>query len=217
MTKKNGVQEQFKRGAGILLPISSLPSSYGIGTLGEAAYKFVDALVESGQKYWQVLPVGPTSFGDSPYQSFSAFAGNPYFIDLDVLVEEKLIKVSDITEYQWGEKDDEIDYATIYNHRFNVLKIAYENSLHKEIKEYKDYCLNNQFWLEDYSLYMSLKMNFDNKEWLAWDRDISFREEQAVKKYTNLLADEIDFWKFCQFKFYEQWSKLKQYANKLYP
>ena len=205
--------QSFERGAGILLPISSLPSKYGIGTFGKEAYRFVDSLVEAQQIYWQVLPVGPTSFGDSPYQSFSAFAGNPYFIDLEYLVQEGLLKTSDIESKEWGDDPADIDYATIFNNRFDVLRIAYKNSAHKDTAEYKEFCKNNTYWLDDYSFYMAIKFKFDNKAWTEWDDDIKFREPAALKKYEKELKDDIDFWKFCQFKFYAQWMELKEYAN----
>lgn len=205
--------QSLGRGAGILLPISSLPSKYGIGTFGREAYRFVDSLVEAQQTFWQVLPVGPTSFGDSPYQSFSAFAGNPYFIDLEYLIQEGLLTKEDVESKDWGEDPSDIAYATIFNNRFDVLKIAYKNSNHKDSEEYAEFCENNVYWLDDYSFYMALKNKFDNKEWSAWDDDIKFREEAALKKYRKELQDEIDFWKFCQFKFYTQWMELKEYAN----
>ena len=202
------------RGAGILLPISSLPTEYGIGTMGADAYEFVDLLVEAKQKYWQVLPVGPTSFGDSPYQSFSAFAGNPYFIDLDTLVAEGLLEEEELHSYNWGADPTDVDYAAIFNSRFIVLKQAFKKSRHKNRKAYKTFLAENAFWIEDYSLYMAVKFHFDNKEWLSWDEDIRFREAKAVKRYKAELAEEVDFWKFCQYKFFEQWTKLKDYANK---
>lgn len=131
--------QPLTRGAGLLLPISSLPSPYGIGTLGNEAYKFVDFLVDAGQSYWQVLPVGPTSYGDSPYQSFSAFAGNPYFIDLDYLVEDGLITKGDIKKYPWVSNVEYVEYAMIFESRFKVLRKAYENSNHKEEKSYRSF------------------------------------------------------------------------------
>lgn len=207
--KKKG----FVRGAGILLPISSIPSEYGIGTLGEEAYHFVDLLAEAGQKYWQVLPVGPTSYGDSPYQSFSAFAGNPYFIDLNLLVKEGLLSKSEIIAENWGDKEDQVSYSTVFDNRFQILKRAFSKSKHTQVKEYKNFCEENEFWLEDYCFYMALKFHFDNKEWLLWDEDIRFREQAACKKYEKQLEKEIEFWKFCQFKFNEQWKKLREYSN----
>lgn len=201
------------RGAGILLPISSLPTEYGIGTLGADAYEFVDLLAEAGQKYWQVLPVGPTSFGDSPYQSFSAFAGNPYFIDLQMLMDEGLLKKEEAEAYFFGDNPIDVDYKALFDSRFLVLKKAFQASKHKNEKAYKTFVKNNTFWLEDYSLYMALKFYFDNHEWLLWEEDIRFRQPAALKKYKSILEDEVDFWKFCQYKFFEQWGKLKKYAN----
>jgi 4-alpha-glucanotransferase len=211
---KNKNHLQLKRGAGILLPISSLASPYGIGTFGKKAYEFVDFLERAGQKYWQVLPIGPTSFGDSPYQSFSAFAGNPYFIDLDMLVEEGLLKKQEIETYNWGNESYDIDYEAIYNSRFKVLRIAYERSIHKSDSEYKDFLEDNSYWIEDYTFYMALKFHFDNKEWLLWEEGIRYREDKAVKEYHNLLEDEIEYFKFLQYLFYKQWFQLKEYANK---
>lgn len=203
----------LKRGAGLLLPISSLPSPYGIGTLGKEAYKFVDYLVEAGQKYWQVLPVGPTSYGDSPYQSFSAFAGNPYFIDLDYLVEEGLITKAQIKKFPWGDNAEYIDYATVYGSRFQILRMAFNNSTYAETKEYAQFEKDNEYWLDDYSLYMAVKFKFDNQEWSKWDYDIKARQPEAIDRYKEELKDDIAFWKFCQFKFFEQWNKLHVYAN----
>ena len=205
--------QSLGRGAGILLPISSLPSKYGIGTFGQEAYRFVDQLVDAQQTFWQVLPVGPTSFGDSPYQSFSAFAGNPYFIDLEYLVQEGLLTKEDIASREWGVEPSDVAYATIYNNRFDVLRIAYNNSEHKDTDEYVEFCENNTYWLDDYSFYMALKNKFDNKSWSDWDEDIKFRKQDALDKYQKELQDDIDFWKFCQFKFYAQWMELKEYAN----
>ena len=210
---KEKIVQSLGRGAGILLPISSLPSKYGIGTFGEEAYNFVDTLVEAKQTFWQVLPIGPTSYGDSPYQSFSAFAGNPYFIDLDYLVKDNLLQEKDITAKEWGSEESDIDYATVFDNRFDVLRIAFENSKHLTAKEYKQFCTDNSYWLDDYSFYMALKCKFDNKSWSDWDDDIKFREKDAVEKYQKELTEDINFWKFCQFKFFEQWEELKKYAN----
>ncbi len=206
-------KKEWERGAGVLLPISSLPSPYGIGTLGKEAHRFVDWLVKAGQKYWQVLPVGPTSFGDSPYQSFSAFAGNPYFIDLDALVEEGCLRKSDVDGMDWGRRKSKVDYELIFHQRFPVLKLAYYNSKYKDEKAYREFCRENQFWLEDYCLYMALKFHFDNKEWGLWEEDIRFRKREAVERYTRELKEEVDFWKFCQYQFFKQWKQLREYAN----
>ncbi|HWT74582.1 MAG TPA: 4-alpha-glucanotransferase [Mobilitalea sp.] len=208
-------KQELDRGAGILMPISSLPSSYGIGTLGEEGYRFADFLKRIGCRYWQVLPVGPTSYGDSPYQSFSAFAGNPYFIDLDNLVKEELLRPEEINGLEWLETEDRIDYAGIYQLRFPVLKKAFQRSKHENTKEFQDFCEKNRYWLKDYSLYMAVKNHFDNHEWLLWDEDIRFRSQDAIDRYSVQLEEDIKFWDFCQFKFREQWDNLKSYANKL--
>lgn len=210
MSKKN---LKYTRSAGILLPISSLPSKYGIGNFGIEAYNFVDFLTQSGQKYWQILPIGPTSFGDSPYQSFSAFAGNPYFIDFDMLIEEKLLDENDVKDIDWGRDNTSVEYDKIYNNRFYVLRIAFENFKNTKQDEYNKFYSENEYWLKDYALYMSVKAKFDNKSWLEWDDDIRLYKEQAVKEYSEKLSDEIYFWCFLQFKFFEQWYKLKSYAN----
>lgn len=203
-----------KRAAGILLPISSLPSKYGIGTLGKEAFRFVDQLVKAGQKYWQVLPVGPTSFGDSPYQSFSAFAGNPYFIDLEILIDKGLITQEDAEAYDWGADPTDIDYEKIYNSRFKLLHKAYRASHFKKEKDYQKFAKKSKYWLDDYCFYMALKFYFGGKEWLAWEKDIRMRSKEAVEQYQKLLQKEIDFWRFCQYEFFCQWKALKKYANK---
>lgn len=203
-----------ERAAGILLPISSLPSKYGIGTLGKEAYNFVDQLVEAGQKYWQVLPVGPTSFGDSPYQSFSAFAGNPYFIDLEVLIERGLVREDDVASCDWGDKPWDIQYDKIYQNRFQILHKAYRNSDHKNTKKYQQFLKRTEFWLDDYALFMALKFYFGGKEWLAWEEEIRMHKKKTVAHYQELLKEEIGFWKYCQFEFFQQWDLLKKYANK---
>lgn len=209
--KKNFLDD---RGAGILLPVSSLPGKYGIGTLGREAFHFIDQLKEAGQKYWQVLPAGPTSFGDSPYQSFSAFAGNPYFIDLETLIEEGLLKKEEVESVSWGERPDDIDYALLFQNRFDVLKKAYARSRHKEESKYRTFLSQNRYWLQDYCLYMAVKFHFDNLEWQRWDEDIRYRKKTAVKKYQEKLAVEIGFWEFCQYKFFQQWNEVKKYAHK---
>jgi len=213
MTNVN--KQELNRGAGILMPISALPSPYGIGTMGDESYRFADFLKKSGCMYWQVLPVGPTSYGDSPYQSFSAFAGNPYFIDLDYLVQEQLLKPEDLSGTRWQEAEDEIDYSGIYQLRFPVLKKAFQRSKHMNSKEFIEFCSKNSYWLKDYSLYMAVKGHFNNQEWLLWEDDIKFRKPEAIDRYTKLLDEEINFWEFCQFKFRQQWDRLKAYTNQL--
>lgn len=205
--------KRLERGAGILLPISSLPSPYGIGSLGKEAYHFVDQLEEAGQKYWQVLPVGPTSFGDSPYQSFSTFAGNPYFIDLDLLQGEGLLEKEEIRKIDWGELVYDVDYQKMYVNRFGILKKAFLRWQEKSSSDYQDFVQKNQEWLGDYSLFMSCKDYFGGVEWLSWNEDIRCRKEAALEYYRQLLKEKMEFWCFVQYKFFEQWNALKKYAN----
>ena len=202
------------RRSGMLLPITSLPSKYGIGSFSKEAYDFVDTLKASGQNLWQILPLGPTGYGDSPYQSFSTFAGNPYFIDLDELVKEGLLLEEECNNYDWGDNKQYIDYEKIYLSRFKILKTAYKRSNIKENKRFKAYCNKNEWWLHDYALYMSIKDSFDGKPWIEWDKDIKLREKEAICKYEDKLGDEITFYKYLQYLFTQQWNKLKAYANK---
>lgn len=204
--------QELTRGSGILLAISSLPSAYGIGTLGNAAYRFVDLLVDLKQKYWQVLPIGPTSFGDSPYQAISAFAGNQYLIDLELLVEKGLLKTEEIRCYNWGTDDNEIDYAMIFENRYKVLRIAFER-FEKNNQTFLDFCEANEEWLGDYALYMALKRANFNRNWLDWPDDIKWRKPEAIADFTKAMYNDICFYKFCQFTFFEQWNEVKRYAN----
>lgn len=206
-------QKPMERGAGVLMPVTSLPSPYGVGAFGRAAYEFVDFLKAAGQKYWQVLPLGPTSYGDSPYQSFSAFSGNPYFIDLDTLLEEGFLTEEEIAEKSWGDDPESVDYSALYRGRFEVLQKAYLRSRHQDTAEYRAFCEENQSWLEDYSLFMAVKNSFGGKEWLLWPEEIRMREPAALSRCREKLKDDVGFWKFCQFQFFEQWGNLKAYAN----
>lgn len=207
------MQERFDRSAGILMPISSLPSPYGIGTFGESAYDFVDHLVAARQKFWQVLPLGPTSFGDSPYASFSAFAGNPYFIDLDILIEEGLLDREYVNSFMWNLEEQYVDYGLIYNSRFEVLRTAFTNSNHEESEKYKVFLRENEYWLEGYCLYSACKNKFEGTSWTDWESEIKYRDEQSIQELKEELKDDIEFYKFVQYKFYEQWNQLKDYAN----
>lgn len=204
--------KKLTRGAGILLAITSLPSSYGIGTLGEAAFQFVDQLVDLKQRYWQLLPVGPTSFGDSPYQASSSFAGNPYLIDLDGLIRDGLLTESEVRSFHWGTNEGDVDYAMIYENRTKILRMAYERfSLEEEA--FIAFCEKEKAWLDDYSLYIALKRHFDDKEWLKWDAPLRNREPECLEEYRGILHNEITFCKFCQYEFFKQWTALKTYAN----
>ena len=211
----------MSRAAGILMPITSLPSPYGIGTIGKEAYKFADFLKKSGQTIWQILPVGPTSYGDSPYQSFSTYAGNPYMIDLEMLIEDGLLQYSDMDGYNYGTNPGYVDYEKIYNCRFEILRKAYENFKltdkdSEQQKAFRSFKRKNSAWLKNYALYMSVKKSFDMKSWTEWDDEsIRLRDEKAVARYTRKFSDEIGFWSFIQFKFYEQWEKFRAYVNSL--
>ena len=197
------------RKCGILLPVSCLPSKYGIGTFGDAAYKFIDFLKLAKQSYWQVLPLGPTSYGDSPYQSFSSFAGNPYFIDLTLLQEEGLLTDEDLCELEQFE--GKIDYGAQYYYRFPILYKAYSNFI--KTKEYKEFLKENSYWLDDYALFMTLKKQHNDQSWNNWDDGYKFYNKKNLLKFYKENEYEVDYWKFIQFEFYKQWSKLKQYAN----
>ena len=200
------------RTSGILMHISSLPGSTGIGTLGEEAFKFVDFLKESGQTYWQVLPLCPTSYGDSPYQSFSTFAGNPYFIDFDLLCSDGLLKKSDYEKISWGSDSEKIDFPTIYKNRFKVLEKAYKK-FDLLNPAFIEFCDENKYWLDDFALYMALKNSFNGKSWNEWPTKLKTREKSALKAKMVELNSEIDFQKFIQYLFFKQWSNLKKYAN----
>ena len=199
------------RSCGILLHISSLPNKYGIGTLGKCAYDFVDFLNEAKQTLWQVLPIGPTSYGDSPYQGFSTFAGNPYFIDFDLLKEEGLLEESDYAHLA-QEDQTKVDYAFQYNHRFNVLRRAFDN-FDINNKEYKKFKKENKFWLEDYALFMTLKNLHNGNSWWNWADGLKLRKKTVLSAKKKEYANDIEFWCFVQYKFFEQWYQLKAYAN----
>ncbi len=198
------------------MPISSLPSPYGIGTFGKAAYDFADFLDEAGQRYWQLLPLGPTSYGDSPYQSFSSFAGNPYFIDLDMLIEDELLTKKDIEGINWGTNARYVDYGKIYESRFDILAIAKANGWERDKEEVQKFCEDNIRWINNYALFMACKRHFGMKSWTEWeDEDIRLHKPEAVAEYTEKLSDDIEFFTYIQFLFYKQWNKLKKYINDL--
>ena len=203
----------MNRSVRILLPISSLPSKYGIGSFSKSAYEFVDWLKEAGQSYWQILPLVPTSYGDSPYQSFSTFAGNPYFIDLDALIEEGVLTQEEVDSADFGNKEDDIDYEKLYKNRYPLLRKAYERS---DISKNPDYCRfieENGWWLKDYALFMAVKSRFDGVAWTEWAEDIKLRYGYAMEYYRRELYFDIEFHQYLQFTFYKKWMKLKAYAN----
>lgn len=203
-----------KRAAGILMPIASLPGEYGIGTLGQASYDFVDMLALAGQTYWQILPLGPTGYGDSPYQSFSTFAGNPYLIDPQMLIEDGLLTKAECDAFDFGASRVITDYGRIYEGRFKLLRKAYGRAGDiLKSKKYRAFVKANESWLDDYALYTAVKESFEGKSFILWDEDIRKRKSSALKEYKKRYADDIEFVKFMQFMFYEQWSRLKAYAN----
>ena len=203
------------RASGILLPISALPSPYGIGTLGKAAYAFADFLHAAGQKYWQLLPLGPTSYGDSPYQSFSTFAGNPYFIDLDLLAEEGLLDKEDLAAADWGNDPRYVDYGKIYEVRFDVLRRAFLRGRERDREAVERFQAENP-WLKNYALYMAVKAHFGMKSWLEWpDEAIRVRAPEAVARYEKELAEDVAFYTYLQYLFFKQWGELREYIHSL--
>ncbi len=201
------------RASGILMPVFSLPSRYGIGSFSKSAYQFVDMLKKAGQKYWQILPLCPTSYGDSPYQSFSTYAGNPYFIDLDQLIEEKLLTRKECQACDFGDDPQDIDYGKLYENRFKLLRKAYERANVGEDQEFEAYRRENAWWLDDYALFMAVKDQFDGVAWNEWAEDIRLRWSNAMDYYRRKLYYEIEFYSYLQFVFMKQWKKLKNYAN----
>lgn len=200
-----------KRAAGILMPVFSLPSPYGIGSFGKAAYDWVDFLVEAGQSYWQVLPLGPTSFGDSPYQSFSAFAGNSYFIDLDLLCEKGLLKKEECAAVNWGGDKSRVDYYTIFKQREPLLRKAF--SRFEERTALETFRTSRSAWIDDYALYMAIKAEMGLKSWTEWNDDVRLREQGALDIWRKKLENDIVYHIFVQYLFSLQWGNLKTYAN----
>ncbi len=206
------MNELNKRGSGVLLHISSLPSNYGIGTFGEEAYRFVDFLKKSGQTYWQILPLGQTSYGDSPYQSFSINAGNPYFIDLDILAGEGLLEKDEFINLNWGESSTKIDYELMYNTRYTVLEKAFKR-FDKDSLEYLEFLKNESGWIDEYALFMAIKKENNDNSWEKWEDSFRKRDKKTLNEFKKTNKEKIEFWKFLQFKFYQQWKNLKNYAN----
>lgn len=205
----------FARKSGLVLPVSSLPGPYGIGTFGRSARRFVDFLRDAGQSYWQVLPLGPTGFGDSPYQSCSARAGNPYLIDLEELRAEGLLTADELSRADFGDNPDRVDYEKLYEGRANILRAAFARGREQFSKELTAFRRAESDWLTDYALYMSVKENFGMAGLDEWpDADIRRRKPAAVKQYAVRHAEDIAFHEFVQFLFYRQWTALKKYANR---
>jgi len=201
------------RESGILLAISSLPSRYGIGCFSKEAYQFVDFLKRAGQTYWQILPIGQTGYGDSPYQSFSTFAGNPYFIDLEKLIDLGYLSKEDCDRADLGISETCVDYEKQFYNRFQLLFKAYENADICNSDKVIEFREKNKSWLEDYALYMAVKKSYNHRSWEFWDDDIRLREKAAMDRYKEELKKDVDFYVFLQYMFYLQWSELKHYAN----
>lgn len=196
------------------MPISSLPSPYGIGTLGKAAYEFADFLHRADQTYWQMLPLGPTSYGDSPYQSFSTFAGNPYFIDLDLLVQDGLLTHAEIAPIHWGDDARYVDYSKIYENRFAILALAKKRGWQRDEAAVEAFASENP-WLADYALFMACKRHFGMKAWTEWDDAIRLRDPEAVAHYRKLLQEDVELFTYLQYLFFRQWNDLKAYIHSL--
>ena len=202
------------RAAGILLPVSSLPSPHGIGCFSQSAKDFIDLLERAGQTYWQILPLGPTGYGDSPYQAFSAFAGNPYFIDLDTLAEEGLLERREIEETDFGQdRPDRADYLKLYQNRIPLLRKACGRSRFEREEAYLAFARDNAFWLDDYALFMGIKNAMDGRSWMQWPDEVRMRDAQALAEMKERTAGEIRFFRFLQYKFMQQWHELKEYAH----
>ena len=202
------------RASGILLHISSLPSQEGIGTFGTQAFRFVDFLARAGQKYWQMLPIGPTSYGDSPYQSFSTFAGNPYFIDLPLLEAEGLLQREEYSQIDWGSDPARVDYEKLYQNRFSVLRRAFQRGFSRDAAEVARFRQENAVWIEDYALFMALKEQFGGIPWSEWPEPIRLRQPQALAQARQTLQSDIDFWAYLQYLFDQQLHALTYYARK---
>ena len=198
------------RSSGILMHITSLPGSYGVGTMGKQAFAFVDFLKKSGQSYWQILPLSPTGYGDSPYQSCSTFAGNHYLIDLDLLIEEGLLEKADVENIDWCWKDTKADFGRLYNNRLNVLRKAYARF--QGGNEFELFCEDNESWLPDFTLFMALKAKYQGKPWYNWEEGLKMRQSAAMAAVREELADELRFYSFVQYLFFKQWNALHTYA-----
>ena len=199
------------RKSGILMHISSLPGPYGVGSMGKAAYAFVDFLVAAGQSFWQILPLNPTGFGNSPYQSFSTFAGNHYLIDLDTLVSKGLLLPEELAGINWGTQEDRVDFGRLYTERTRLLKLAH--SRFEENEDYFQFVRDNSLWLQDYALFMAIKERFHGRDWQNWSVSLLMRLPPVMEAYRQELQDSIRFQCFLQYEFFCQWNALRSYAN----
>ena len=203
----------MERSSGVLMPIFSLPSNYGIGTLGKEAYNFIDFLVDTKQSYWQVLPIMETSFGNSPYSAISSFAGNPYFIDLEMLIEDGLISKSDLDGIDFGNDERRVDYGKIYANRFKILKIACDNYKRKHPIALSKFKFEYRFFLDEYAVFHAIKDTHDGAAFNNWEEKYKLADVNAIEEFRKSHADKIEFYKIVQCLFYNQWFKLKKYAN----
>jgi len=201
------------RESGILMPIAGLSSKYGIGCFSKEAYEFADKLAAAGQKYWQILPLGPTGYGNSPYQSFSTFAGNPYYIDLEKLIEEGFLLKEECTRCDFGMEETKIDYEKLYNYRYSLLRKAYDRWNLTEDNKFVLFCQENDSWLYNYTLYMAIKDSTNGASWDMWEDKLRMRDVETLMSIAEELEYDMDFYAFLQYKFKEQWSKLKKYIN----
>ena len=199
------------RRSGILMHISSLPSRYGIGKLGASAYQFADFLKKSGVSVWQILPLSPTSYGDSPYQSFSAYAGNPYFIDFEQLEEQGLLEHTDYADANWG-SPNKVDYERLYQMCFPILKKAFQ-AFDRTNPDYVAFCEKHRAWLPDYALFMALKFAHNGKAWTEWEPELAMRNAESLQKARSKYIEDVQFFQVIQYWFYSQWDKLKTYCN----
>lgn len=214
---KNIKTNNMPRASGVLLHITSLPSSYGIGTMGEEAKLFIRFLKNAGQTYWQILPLGTTGYGNSPYQNFSIHAGNPYLIDFNLLVEDGLLQVDAPQNFSWGEDPSRVDYNLIYQNKKTVLYWAYETFLYHKpqelLAEKEEFFQKNKDWLVDYACFMLLKEKFQGKSWQAWDDEYRRYDVRKLEKFAENNKADLDYYYFEQYIFYRQWKSLRDYAE----
>ena len=226
MTEKNNPWDIFKNGAagsashlkrsgGILMPVFSLPSPHGIGTFGAAAYEFADFLAASGQSYWQVLPLNPTGFGDSPYQCFSSAAGNPYFIDLDMLVDDGLLTADEVQKSDFGGELRRIDYGELFSLRIPLLRLAAERNIRRNAAEVEQFSRSCSTQIYDYAVFTALKTHFGMKPWTEWNAGKAMPKQLVPAELVESQADEIRLQLSIQQLFFKQWNRLKNYVNQL--
>ena len=198
---------------GVLMHLTSLPGPYGVGTMGKAAREFVDFLAAAGQSVWQILPICPTSYGDSPYQSYSTFAGNPYLIDLDLLAEEGLLDPAEYRSIDWESREGDVNFGALYAKRYPVLRKAVQRFLQQPPAEFESFCTTQASWLEDYALFMALKDRQGGRSWWDWPEPLRNREAAALRRAETDYRQDVTFWKGLQYLFYRQWAALKRCAN----